>query len=172
MRINIGDILKDPGATKEFAFILDSGMEAGEAKVTSPVRIEGRVVNTGRFLELVAHVSTEVAVPCSRCLDEVRLPLEFDVAELYQPAGWEDNGEEGEEEQALMALEGEWLDLDEAIKDNLVLNLPMRVLCSPECPGICPQCGRDLKKGLCSCIKEEIDPRLSILLKIKEAKNN
>ena len=55
------------------------------------------------------------------------------------------------------------IDLKQAVRDNILLSMPMRILCSLECPGLCPDCGRSLKEGPCQCSSKDIDPRLAVL---------
>ncbi|MBI5187527.1 MAG: DUF177 domain-containing protein, partial [Nitrospirae bacterium] len=65
---------------------------------------------------------------------------------------------------------GEELELLDLIKEQVMLNLPMKPLCSDSCKGICPQCGTDLNEGNCGCSREDIDPRLEVLKRLLEVK--
>ncbi|MBM4129290.1 MAG: DUF177 domain-containing protein, partial [Nitrospira sp.] len=58
---------------------------------------------------------------------------------------------------------GGGLDLLDLIKEQVMLNLPMKTLCAELCKGICPQCGADLNTGTCECEAKTIDPRLAVL---------
>jgi len=51
------------------------------------------------------------------------------------------------------------LDLKDRIRDAVILELPVRIYCSADCNGLCPQCGNDLNQSACSCAEKEIDPR-------------
>ena len=53
--------------------------------------------------------------------------------------------------------------IDEQLAEALLLDFPRKVLCSEDCPGLCPKCGKSLKGGDCGCPKKEIDPRLAVL---------
>lgn len=167
MKLNISELIKNPGAKEAFAFILADLPSDADMSFVQPVSVRGEVINTGHGLDLNAHVQTRVLSRCDCCLEEVSIPLEFDFSEEYVPEAQvaEDNEEEGM--SLVMTYSGDWLDLSEAVKENLVLNLPMRIVCDPECPGICPSCGKNLKEGQCGCIDKDIDPRLSILAKLK-----
>ena len=55
------------------------------------------------------------------------------------------------------------LDLDEAIREELLLSFPMRILCQEDCPGLCPKCGKPKRLGDCGCPTWEPDPRLAVL---------
>jgi uncharacterized protein len=60
------------------------------------------------------------------------------------------------------------LELEETAIEQLMMEFPMKELCSPDCKGLCPKCGKDLNEGECGCVKKEIDPRLAILQKLLE----
>ena len=58
---------------------------------------------------------------------------------------------------------GDVIDLDEILREQIILALPMYPRCSPECRGLCPVCGIDLNQETCDCQRDEIDPRLAVL---------
>ena len=60
------------------------------------------------------------------------------------------------------------LDIDEQLSEALLLDFPRKILCSDDCPGLCPKCGKQLKHGKCGCNTKEIDPRLAVLAKLLE----
>ena len=65
-------------------------------------------------------------------------------------------------------IENGGLALDELVREELLLCFPTRFLCSPDCPGLCPKCGKPLRLGDCGCPKREPDPRLAVLGKLLE----
>ena len=58
---------------------------------------------------------------------------------------------------------GEQIDIGEAVRDGMLLSLPMKNLCSDACKGLCPVCGTDLNYDQCGCDGEEADPRMQRL---------
>ena len=60
-------------------------------------------------------------------------------------------------------VNGDSFELDEIIREQLILNMDMTVLCREDCKGLCPKCGRNLNEGDCGCDRTEIDPRLAKL---------
>ena len=56
--------------------------------------------------------------------------------------------------------------IDEQLAEALLLDFPRKILCSEDCPGLCPKCGKSLKGGDCGCPKKEIDPRLAVLAQL------
>jgi uncharacterized protein len=59
-----------------------------------------------------------------------------------------------------------WLDLRKPLREQILLAMPMHLLCRPDCKGLCPNCGQNLNEGPCQCSTENIDPRLAVLKKL------
>lgn len=99
---------------------------------------------------------------CARCLKAVSLEISGELMYLYysQNAGDFDDG-------GYMPVEVEYfgrvLDVMPQIEESIYTLLPVKVLCSEDCRGLCPFCGQDLNEGTCSCREEITDPRLSAL---------
>ena len=168
MKLNVSRLRKEPGAEESFQFTLAKLDDMGEIRIVKPVRVEGKVVNTGNLLRLTGHVSTTVAASCGRCLDDVELPLEVELNEQYcHESAWNDTGGGTDGKNEIIQFREEWLDLALPVKENILLHLPMRILCGPGCPGLCPYCGQNLKQGKCECREAGIDPRLAVLEKLK-----
>ena len=104
---------------------------------------------------------------CDRCLDEIERELEFSLCKTVstdEPPV--DPGDDPLFDDVLFVNESA-IDADAAIVEEIVLRLPPYRLCSEDCPGLCPRCGKKLKDGPCGCETEkEIDPRLKILQKL------
>ena len=94
---------------------------------------------------LVSGTVTARAIgECVRCLDEVVEDFVVDIQELYAyPERARAAAEEGDEEE-IRELDGDLIDAEPAIRDAVVLALPFRPVCSPDCPGLCPECGARL----------------------------
>jgi len=75
---------------------------------------------------------------------------------------------EGEEDYEILLIPDEKLDLFELCFGEILLALPMKHLCSEDCKGICPSCGKNLNNGSCGCVTKSIDPRLEVLAKLLE----
>ncbi len=169
MKINVSGIRKHPGEEEQFAFVLDDLPSISEFSFPEPIQVKGKIINTGNVLELKASLKTSVLTTCSRCLDEVKVPLEVTFTEEYCHAGDCDIlRKQSPDDGNVIVFDGDFIDIAEAVQENLILSLPMRTLCEPDCPGFCPQCGQDLKEGTCQCHKDNIDPRLAVLAKLKK----
>ena len=146
--------------------------EDEHARLASPATVEGSARRRGEEIRLRGKIGAEVEVSCDRCLAAVRLPLEveFDTAFIPQAseAGKTENVELLSADMGLAAYEGDAVDLDELVREQILLTLPSRRLCREECKGLCPVCGADLNAGDCSCEQGEADPRWSALADWKD----
>lgn len=175
MKINIAKLRKEPSIREDFEFTLadwsdsEDWFDVDEAFKIKPVQVKGYLWNTGNSLDLSMRIKTEVVLLCSRCLDEVILPLDFEVTEQYcHEEDWQKLFPDDEDSfPTVYLLKDDWIDLKQVVQENLMLSLPMRALCTPDCPGICSHCGQHLKEGRCNCHSEDIDPRLEVLAQLK-----
>ena len=100
--------------------------------------------------------------PCSRCLKEVCVPVSFEADEILKS-----NADENEDEdEGILFIEGTEFDVDEFLKQSIVINVPSKVLCRDDCKGLCPVCGCDLNETTCNCDTFVPDPRLAGIMDI------
>ena len=71
-----------------------------------------------------------------------------------------------EENDTFLLVENESIELDDLLREDILLELPTKFLCKPDCKGLCPQCGKNLNEGKCGCSARQVDPRLEILKKL------
>ncbi len=141
-----------------FAPRLPAGVDpAGDAQVA------GEVTDQAGYMHLVLRVTVPYKAVCARCLDPVEgnfeVTLERTVADEKTLS--EKQLEENVDEYAV--IRDGMLDLDELVEEEVLLCFPMRVLCKPDCEGLCPKCGKPKRLGDCGCDLREKDPRLAIL---------
>ncbi|HEX4620364.1 MAG TPA: DUF177 domain-containing protein, partial [Myxococcaceae bacterium] len=132
---------------------------------------------------LRAKFNAEVTAPCKRCLADVSvgLPVAFTLnlipkSQLMNEAKTAAGEDDGQAEQTgsfdLKAadqevFDGRTIDLDPILREQVLLALPMNVVCREDCKGLCPSCGKDLNEGPCPCEPRAVDPRLAALKGIK-----
>lgn len=134
--------------------------------LTQPATVSGRIRLSGNEVFVEGHVDATTAVECDRCLKPVQLPVSADFAlEYITGADYESSSAAAlsEEELSVSVFDGESIDVDEIVKEQILLAVPARTLCQEDCKGICPECGIDLNTGQCDCAAEEIDPRWAAL---------
>lgn len=165
MKINISEIIKADGASLAIDTQLkleDFQLDAYNVQIQEPVSFKGSITNVNGVLMLKGVVEADYATECDRCLKELKHHLHVEVDEEYISA--EKVGAE-EAYLELYTYDGNYIMLDKAVKDNIILNLPVRQLCSDECKGFCSECGSNLNETTCQCDRQEIDPRLQDLNK-------
>jgi uncharacterized protein len=108
-------------------------------------------------------------VPCSRCLRDTGVDVSgelrylFSLRPLSDAEGESLPEEDGETDVILVDSFQAELDITRCVWEVLLLSLPERALCSPDCKGLCTICGRDKNEGVCGCRDDDSDPRLAVL---------
>ena len=139
-------------------------------KLGGPARVNGKIRLAGNEVFVNGHVDTQAQVECDRCLKPVEIPVSADFElEYITGSKYESSGvaELTEAEMSVSVFDGEAVDVDEIVKEQILLAVPTRMLCREDCKGICPQCGTDRNTGECNCVTEEIDPRWAALKNLK-----
>jgi len=137
------------------------------ARLASDATVEGSAMRKGDEVRLRGKISAEVEVGCDRCVAAVRFPLEVEFDAAFIPrekaADVTENVELMTDDMGLATFDGGAVDLDDLVREQILLAIPSRRLCREDCKGLCPECGTDLNAGACSCEKGEADPRWSAL---------
>ena len=136
---------------------------------TSPLHAQGVAELVNNSLgELRIHGSLQVSVEaaCDRCLGDAILPLETDLDLFYRPMSYIARDEEieiDEGEAEIGFYEGEGMELEDVLREQILLLLPMQRVCREDCKGICPLCGRNRNEAACQCKAETVDDRWQAL---------
>lgn len=136
------------------------------------VHVSLRVNKHEKSVLLDGNAETTISLVCSRCLKRFLYPLNVNFKEEYVQMPEAGTGIEHEltsEELDVNFYSNDEINIDDFIREQLVLSLPVKPLCSPDCQGICPKCGKDLNEGLCNCKEKYVDPRLISLKELKES---
>ena len=147
MALDVGNALKNPGQV----FPFEAEVEIAPMEVLSDpvhfvdVRVEGEYLCPGdNRISVKAEVSAQADTRCSRCLEPVSFPMTAELDAVY-------DRRPDPEDPDLYSFEASTIELTDAVRDALLLELPMRSLCSEDCRGLCPVCGINLNKGTCTC---------------------
>ena len=125
--------------------------------------VSGRVTNEGGYMRLILQIDVPYHGECARCLAPVSGVFHtlYERTVVNEGTLSEEQLEDNVDEYVVI-VDGE-LELDEELHDAIFLSFPMRQLCSEDCTGLCPKCGKPRREGPCGCSEREIDPRLAIL---------
>ena len=170
MQIWLDQVQDEPFNWDETQSIAPETLARPELLDLGPVHWRGQVVYADPGYYLRAHLSYEQTLSCNRCLKPIVDHAESDVelmilAERHPEGG----GEHGLHEQdlGLVYAEGDTLETDPILIEQLQLNIPMKPLCRPDCKGLCPICGTDLNQGACACEEKTVDPRWAALAALR-----
>jgi len=123
----------------------------------APVHLHLRLESVMEGVLVSGQVDVPVTGQCARCLDPVEDTLTLDVQELYAYAGSTTEATSGEDE--VRRVDGDQLDLAPLVRDTVVLTLPLSPTCTPDCAGLCVDCGERLDDLPPDHSHEVVDPR-------------
>jgi len=156
--------------------VIDLG---GEARLRGPVKASGRaeVVEEHhgkhqviRDIRLRGRLSAGLELQCARCLEPLRQDVKRDFELLYRPLGADAGRDElsvTDAEAEIGYYQGDGLLLEDVLREQVLLALPLKVTCRDDCKGLCPQCGKNLNHEQCSCSIEVEDPRWAALKDVR-----
>ncbi len=166
MQINVSQLLKEPiGATRDYKVSEIVDITGGGRLVHGEVKL----LRTHRGILVKGVLHTEVELICSRCLTPFNFPVTLNIGEEYIPTVDVVSGVplvSPEEPGPFVIDEHHVIDLTEAIRQYLLLAIPMKPLCREDCAGLCSNCGHNLNQGPCGCPVKQVDPRWSELSKL------
>ena len=154
-----------------------------EVRQRSPLRAAGRAdlveEHHGKHIvvqdiRVKGELETSLEVACARCLDPVVHPVERSFDLLYRPLGTDSGHEElsvTDAEAEIGYYEGQGLLLEDTLREQVLLALPLRTICREDCKGLCPHCGKNLNEDQCSCVDDVEDPRWAALKEIRTKLN-
>jgi uncharacterized protein len=160
MRIDI-DKLTEEGlkVDRDFDFMSEDLVEE-EAVFLQPVHARLEVKKVGLDILIKGRLTARLSFVCSRCLMPFDYPVDSTFDLIYQPDDLEEAKEQlGEEDLERGYFYNRSFDLQEIILEQLNLTFPLKPLCSKDCEGICPVCGKVRRQGGCACTIRESDPQ-------------
>jgi len=113
-------------------FALD--LQTEELTFTSPVHVKAEVHKILNTVSVKVQIKAETRLLCGRCLEE--FPSKFSEEFRFDYS---------------VSPQDTFLDLEDDLRQEILLSYPMKILCKPECKGLCPKCGKNLNKEKCNC---------------------
>ena len=139
-------------------------------RIVAPVHLAFEIHKDKERFRLIGTVQTTLELPCSRCLEPFRMPVDAAFDLRYHPASEMSRDEESQVEEDDLETSyyrDDQIDLNELLREQFYLALPMKPLCREDCQGLCAQCGTNLNTGTCECGPAWEDPRLAPLKQLK-----
>ncbi len=164
MRVELASL---EGHEGKFAHDYEPGeltLDEERIDLAEPPGVAGRIRRVGARIMVEGQIAAGTRVECDRCLAPIATPVntefrvEFVTPDVYQA---EQAAQLAEEDLALSVFDGEVIDVDEIVREQLLLAVPSYSLCEENCRGLCPVCGVDRNRIECNCHSAETDPRWS-----------
>jgi uncharacterized protein len=174
VRIELDNLERSSGA---FGHVYENGeLEFTDERVRllDPPEISGQITRKGSEIFLSGRLVTRAEVDCDRCLKSVEVPVRANFNLQYVTAAEYETIHAAELEEtdlALSVFDGEGIDVDEIVREQVLLAVPTRLLCREGCKGFCPTCGADRNLKECGCRTEETDPRWAGLKELTNRKS-
>ena len=168
MLIHLSEVLSAAGKRKTYqAELLMDRFHVGDQsyEIVSREPAELTVIHEeDQKLRILGRVRLTVRFFCDRCMDPVLYP--FDIS-FEKEADMKESDEERKERlDEQYYIKGRQLDTEQLVSEELLMNMPMKILCREDCKGICNRCGANLNEGPCHCQEETKDPRMAAILDI------
>lgn len=164
MQMDLKNLFDGGEEAVSFSHSLDlSAVEQGSGRpFIHPVELSGLVENTAGVVLLRYSARTVLQFCCDRCLEPVEYPINYRFEHVLVREA------EDEADNDFILVPDAVLDLDELAVADIILELPSKILCAPDCKGLCPRCGQNLNQTTCGCPENDPDPRLAALRALLE----
>ena len=171
MRIELANL---EGGKGEFSATYENNqleLEDERVQLATQVTVKGQIKRSGAEVIVSGNISGQLFINCDRCLKPLETPLhnQFEL-EYVSGSDYEElhDAELTEEQLAISVFDGVGIDVDEIVKEQVLLAVPTRLLCRDDCKGICPVCGSDKNTTDCNCETSSGDPRWDVLRSLKQ----
>jgi DUF177 domain-containing protein len=144
---------------------------SGEFRQVDPLEVRATAELVDGQIRVYGNLHTRIELVCARCLDTVVEEIGRDFDLFYRPTVTVARDEElrlAADDTEIAFFEGDGLFLADVLAEQVNLALPMKVICSSDCRGLCPHCGANLNSEECRCGKSGSDPRLAPLARLKQ----
>src|SRR5215831_10036831 len=140
---------------------------------SGPLVWSAQVERAGEEIRVTGSLTGAVEWSCSRCLEPAHCGISrsFDLFFRQRDEEFFDEDDDVEltdEDMRTSFFTGTQLEIGDIMREQVLLALPMKVLCRVDCKGLCPVCGINLNSGTCTCSREEFNPHMDVLLEIKK----
>ncbi len=162
MKLDLRPMLRGEISRLAVDFVLEN-FDFAQADIKSEIVVSGEIVDTAGYMRMELSVAFDYSGECARCLEEVndRFETEFQRTVVDEGTLTAEQLEENIDEYVIIS-DG-FLDIDEELREAIIFDFPMKLLCDEDCKGLCPKCGKRLTDGDCGCQTKEIDPRWAAL---------
>ncbi|MHC1750428.1 MAG: DUF177 domain-containing protein [Cellulosilyticaceae bacterium] len=156
MKIDIHTLITEPTlsfqGTENVSLV---GINGAKGKLDCIAKVSGTIIRDKDKYFVSGTVEADLPLVCDRCMNEYIYSIHAELCSEFSS----DRQYLEENEDARPVVES-CVDLSDDIAQAILIDMPMKLLCKEDCKGLCKVCGRNLNQGLCSCMQDELDPRL------------
>lgn len=162
MILNMGPILRGEITRMEIDYEL-APEPVFDVVFPENAHVKGVLTDDAGYMQLHLQATLPYRGACARCLAPVEGVFTLDFERTVAAEGTVSEEQLEENIDSYVMIRDGKLDVDEPLREELLICFPMRLLCSEDCEGLCPKCGKPKREGDCGCPTKEIDPRLAVL---------
>jgi uncharacterized protein len=145
--------------------------QTSEIKQVEPLEVNATAELLEGNIRVAGAIESKVELVCARCLEPVVEDVQRSFDLFYSPLPKDVKPEEArlrDDDAEIGFFEGEGLFLADVLREQVLLALPMKVICRGDCRGLCPSCGANLNHEECRCETHTTDPRSASLARLKQ----
>ncbi|MGL4990375.1 MAG: YceD family protein [Sarcina sp.] len=158
MELKFSDAISKKEINKSINLIVDEDrifLPGEEIKILNPISFSGKAKMVNGNITLEGDIKAILELQCSRCLKDFEICIETDIDDKFS--------NNLNEDESIAYIEGDILDISDAIVSNVISTLPIKRLCEEQCKGLCQSCGADLNLHKCQCNDSNVDIRFEKL---------
>ena len=169
MKINVAKAKQQIGGVFPFDYTVTSeklGLDSDTTWRKSQIVVSGEFVNNGQKIEVRGLIQSSGIFTCSRCLEDISIDLKIPFLESFFEEGVKVDDED------IVVYTDDEIEIDDLIREYLILAEPINPVCNTDCHGLCAICGTNLNTATCTCDTKPPDPRLAVLSELLTPKQN
>jgi uncharacterized protein len=159
MTIDISDLIRGMVNSKKEYLVFETDVflqENEDIQFVEPVKLDSTLDFVGDIIYLDGRLTSKLRFSCSRCLEEFYTDIDIEIHEKF-------SNNLNNKDDDINFIEGDVIDINNIIENNIEMALPIKKLCNEDCKGLCHNCGINLNISNCECEKGNVDPRLKKL---------
>ncbi len=163
MKLKLSSFSKEKQIVRSNLSLESLGLD--ENGLTDPVKVEVITDKNNSCLTVECKIEVNTKYDCDRCLEPFDSVLHTSISFIITS----DSHMKADTDEVIFVTSGDdEVDITKKIRDAILLAVPYKKVCSPDCQGLCSSCGKNLNEGPCDCKDQNIDPRWEKLKKLKK----
>lgn len=171
LRIDLRELELRPRSLKAGLTASQLNLDEGQVRISGEVAVRLTAERQPQGgVRVQGELGVDMELTCARCLEALSRPLTARFNHYYQSNAHHSLAGEialREKDMEVGFFTGDFIDVSDIVREQILLSLPMKPLCREDCRGLCPACGRNRNHDRCRCGPMVSDPRLAPLLKFR-----